>query len=69
MLSSEKDCPGDAAGIFALEKEGFCLAILEAEDLAVTTDVKLALFILVSRTSLFPSILSSAPPIYLFLLK
>jgi hypothetical protein len=43
MLSSEENGPGDAAGIFALEKKGFCLAVLEAEDLAVTTDVKLAL--------------------------
>ena len=43
MLSSEEDCPCDAAGVLALEEERFRLAVLEAEDLAVTTDVELAL--------------------------
>jgi hypothetical protein len=44
VLSSEQDGPGDAAGVFALEEEGFGLAVLEAEDLAVTADVELSLF-------------------------
>lgn len=43
MLSSEKDSPCNAAGVLALEEEGFCLSILESEDLAITTDVELAL--------------------------
>lgn len=43
MLSSEKNSPGNATGVLALEEEGFGLAILESEDLAVTTDVELAL--------------------------
>lgn len=44
MLSSKEDSPGDAAGVFALEEEGFGFAVLEAEDLAVAADVELALF-------------------------
>lgn len=44
MLSSEEDRPCDPAGILALKEEGFGLAVLEAEDLAITADVKLALF-------------------------
>jgi hypothetical protein len=43
VLSSEKDGPGNATRVLALEEEGFGLAILESEDLAVATDVKLAL--------------------------
>lgn len=43
MLSSEKDGPCNATGVLALEEEGFGLAILESEDLAVTADVELAL--------------------------
>lgn len=43
MLSAEEDSPGDSAGILALEEEGLGLAILETEDLGVTTDVELAL--------------------------
>lgn len=38
--------PGDLARVLALEEKGLGLAILEAEDLAVATDVKLALCIL-----------------------
>jgi len=48
VLSSEEDGPGYAAGVFALEEEGFGFAVLEAEDLAVTTDVELALFDILS---------------------
>ena len=44
MLSSEEDRPCNPAGVLALEEERFGLAVLEAEDLAVTADVKLALF-------------------------
>jgi hypothetical protein len=43
VLSSEKDGPCDATGVLALEEERFRLAVLESEDLAITTDVKLAL--------------------------
>ena len=43
MLSSEKGCPRNSAGVFALEEERFGLAILEAEDFAVTTHVELPL--------------------------
>ena len=44
MLSAEKNGPCDAAGVLALEEEGFGLSILESEDLAITTNVELALF-------------------------
>lgn len=54
MLSSEEDCPCDTAGIFALEEERFGLAVLEAEDLAITADVKLALFINLSAKESLP---------------
>lgn len=37
--------PGDFARVLALEEKGLGLAILEAEDLAVTTDVELSLCI------------------------
>jgi hypothetical protein len=43
VLSSEKDGPCNATGVLALEEEGLGLAILESEDLAVATDVELAL--------------------------
>lgn len=43
MLATVQDSPGDAAGVLALEEEGFGLSVLEAEDLAVATDVQLAL--------------------------
>jgi len=44
VLSSEKNSPCDAAGVLALKEKRLCLTVLETEDLAVTTDVKLALF-------------------------
>lgn len=44
MLSAVKDGPGDLAGVLALEEERLGLAVLETEDLAVTTNVELALF-------------------------
>jgi hypothetical protein len=43
VLSSEKDGPSNATGVLALKEEGFSLAVLESEDLAITTDVELAL--------------------------
>jgi hypothetical protein len=43
VLSSEKDGPCNATRVLALEEERFGLAILESEDLAVTTDVEFAL--------------------------
>lgn len=43
MLSSEQNSPCNATGVLALEEEGFGLSILESEDLAITTDVKLSL--------------------------
>jgi len=43
VLSAVKDGPGDLARVLALEEERLGLAVLETEDLAVTTDVELAL--------------------------
>jgi hypothetical protein len=43
VLAAVKDGPGDAAGVLALEEEGLGFAVLEAEDLAVATDVKFTL--------------------------
>jgi len=45
VLSSEEDGPGDSAGVLALEEEGFCFAVLEAEDFVVAADVEFALFV------------------------
>jgi hypothetical protein len=47
-LSSEENSPCDTTGVLALEEEGLGLAILESEDLAVTTDVELALLTQIS---------------------
>jgi hypothetical protein len=54
VLSSEKDGPCNATGVLALEEEGFGLAILESEDLAITTDVELALHTILSALHLLP---------------
>jgi len=43
VLSAEKNGPCDAAGVLALEEKRLGLAVLETEDLAVSTDVELAL--------------------------
>lgn len=43
MRSSVEGGPVDLAGILALEEEGLGLAVLEAKDLAVATDVELSL--------------------------
>jgi hypothetical protein len=42
--TSVQRSPGYSAGVLALQEEGLGFAILEAEDLAVTADVELALF-------------------------
>ena len=44
VLAAEKDGPGDAAGVLALQEERLGLAVLEAEDLAVATDVDFTLY-------------------------
>jgi hypothetical protein len=62
VLSSEKDSPCNATGVLALQEEGFGLAILESEDLAITTDVELALHTILSATCL----LSNPIPKFLF---
>jgi hypothetical protein len=43
VLSTEENGPGDATGVLALKEERFGLSVLESENLAVTTDVDLAL--------------------------
>jgi hypothetical protein len=43
VLSAVEGRPGDAAGVLSLEEERFGFAVLESEDLAVATDVELAL--------------------------
>lgn len=43
VLATVEDSPGDTARVLALEEEGLGLSILEAEDLAVATDVQLTL--------------------------
>lgn len=43
VLSAEEDGPGNTTGVLALEEEGLSLAVLESEDLAITTDIELAL--------------------------
>lgn len=48
VLSTEENGPRDAAGVLALKEEGLGLAVLESEDLAVSTDVELALLIQLS---------------------
>lgn len=43
MRPSVESGPVNLARVLALEEKGLALSVLEAEDLAVTTDVKLAL--------------------------
>lgn len=43
VLATVKDGPGNSARVLALKEEGLGLSILEAEDLAVATDVQLTL--------------------------
>lgn len=44
MLPSKQNGPSDSSRVFALQEERLGFAILEAEDLAVATDVKFTLF-------------------------
>ena len=60
MLSSVKHGPGYSSRVLALEEEGFGLAILESEDLAVTTDVELAL--LMPSANVRPIVMFHHPP-------
>lgn len=43
MLATVEDSPGDAAGVLALEEQGLGLSAVEAEDLAVATDIDFTL--------------------------
>lgn len=43
MLAAVEDSPRDPARVLALQEKRLGLSILEAEDLAVTTDVQLTL--------------------------
>jgi hypothetical protein len=58
VLSSEENGPCNATGILALEEKRFGLAVLESEDLAITTNVELALFLIPSASVLQPLLLS-----------
>ena len=44
VLPPEQRRPGDPTRVLSLEEKAFGLAILESEDLAVATDVELALY-------------------------
>lgn len=48
VLPSVKCCPSNATWVLALKEQTLGLAILESEDLAVSTDIKFALFRCVS---------------------
>jgi hypothetical protein len=52
--------PVNLARVLALEEKGLGLSVLEAEDLAVTTDVELALFM--PSANVRPMILFHHPP-------
>lgn len=43
MLATEQNSPGNAAGVLSLQEKRLALALLEAEDLAVTADKDLTL--------------------------
>lgn len=43
VLATVQDSPGNATGVLALEEEGLGFAVLETEDLGVSTDVELTL--------------------------
>lgn len=62
VLSAEQNGPCDTAGVLALQEEGFGLSILEAEDLAVSTDVELALFSRISIHSKYALLRLPMPP-------
>lgn len=60
MLASVECGPGDSARVLALQEKRFGLAILETEDLAVTTDVELALQIIHMSAHLCPLVYAHA---------
>ena len=60
MRPSVKSGPVNLTGVLALEEEGLGLAVLEAEDLAVTTDVELALYM--PSVNAQPIVVSHHPP-------
>jgi hypothetical protein len=43
VLATVQDSPGDATGVLSLQEQRLGLAVLESEDLAVTTDIDLTL--------------------------
>lgn len=43
VLATEQNSPGNAAGVLSLQEKRLALALLEAEDLAVTADKDLTL--------------------------
>lgn len=45
VLATVQGSPGNAARVLALQEEGLGLSILEAEDLAVATDIQLTLLL------------------------
>lgn len=60
MRPSVESGPVNLARVLALEEEGLGLAVLEAEDLAVTTDVELALYMPSANAQ--PIVVSHHPP-------
>ena len=52
MLASEENGPCNATRVLALEEKRLGFAVLETEDLAVTTDVELALYTAIESASL-----------------
>lgn len=53
VLTTVEDGPGNTARVLALKEEGLGLSILEAEDLAVATDVQLTLCISINVSTYF----------------
>jgi hypothetical protein len=64
VLSPEKNSPGNAARVLALEEQRFGFAILESEDLAIATDVELSLYT-ISSAFYASSVYSPIPKMHL----
>ena len=60
MRPSVESGPVNLARVLALEEKGLGLSVLEAEDLAVTTDVELAL--LIPLANVRPIVMFHHPP-------
>ena len=60
MRPSVESGPVNLARVLALEEKGLSLSVLEAEDLAVTTDVELAL--LMPSANVRPIVMFHHPP-------